>query len=367
MATTSVFRKFSEPVGNKGLMAMMKEIKGGAYMKAVMELRIALAEGKEADAEAIKNSLPAFTPHASFKGKRTGKHVDRYSGFVHLDFDKLNREQLDAALAVFVACPYTAYCFRSPSGNGLKVFVEVNSGIEQHVEAYKMVQAYYEQLSGLKADPKCKDIPRLCFVSYDPELFKNIENKKYHVVEMKEEAGREDDPCAGARGKQEPPTRERTVLTEGEAASIGREYYSQVYSECVRFTEQVKTYAKGSRNEFVYTLASNCNRRGRPEPAALEMALNHYVDLPAEEVKKAFRSAYLHHVAEKGAVAKLAMAKNLAKKKEVPLAPEEPGDDYLMATPHFPDRVFSELPAILKQGCEVFEDRRQRDLRRVVG
>jgi hypothetical protein len=380
MATTTVFRKFSEPVGNKGLMAMMKEIKGGAYMQAVMELRVALAEGREAAAEAIKNSLPAFTPHASFKGKRTGKHVDRYSGFVHLDFDKLNREQLDAALAVFVACPYTAYCFRSPSGNGLKVFVEVNSGIEQHVEAYKMVQAYYEELSGLKADPKCKDIPRLCFVSYDPQLWKNLGAEKFPVFEVGAISMGEKHPPAGAQDPQHVPLRSHTGHTPhtstalsagggvgagaGAEAGVGVEGgdFVEMFRGCVAFTEKVKTYAKGSRNEFVYTLASNCNRRGLPEPAALEMALEQYTDLASEEVKKAFRSAYLHHVAEKGAVANLANLAKLANKQEAAQAPEEPTDDYLMATPKFPDKVFAVLPAILRKGCEVFEDRRQRDV-----
>src|SRR5690349_9605592 len=103
MATTTVFKNYSEPVENKALLSIMKEIQGGAYMVAVMELRIALAEGRVEEAKAIKSKLPAFTPHASFKGGRSGKHIDRYSGFVHLDFDKLSREEVDAAFAAFKA------------------------------------------------------------------------------------------------------------------------------------------------------------------------------------------------------------------------------------------------------------------------
>ncbi|MBK8311235.1 MAG: hypothetical protein IPL04_10405 [Chitinophagaceae bacterium] len=30
------------------------------------------------------------------------------------------------------------------------------------------VQKYYEDATGLKADPSCKDVTRLCFMSHDP-------------------------------------------------------------------------------------------------------------------------------------------------------------------------------------------------------
>ena len=53
--------------------------------------------------------------------------------------------------------------------------------MEQHKNAYAQVQAYYEKEVGIEADPKCKDITRLCFVSYDPNGYKNIQNEKFKV------------------------------------------------------------------------------------------------------------------------------------------------------------------------------------------
>ena len=96
--------------------------------------------------------------------------MEHYSGFVHLDFDKLTPEEMDTAFKIIATIPYTFLCFRSPSGNGLKVFVEVNTGVLHHDIAYKQVQLYYEEKLGIASDPKCKDITRLCFMSYDPEL-----------------------------------------------------------------------------------------------------------------------------------------------------------------------------------------------------
>jgi hypothetical protein len=76
---------------------------------------------------------------------------------------------------------YTDVFFVSPSGHGIKLFVQVTSGIEDHSIAYLQVQAHYEKLTGLKADPSCKDITRLCFVSYNPKLYTNTKNKKFIV------------------------------------------------------------------------------------------------------------------------------------------------------------------------------------------
>ena len=108
-------------------------------------------------------------------------NLERYTQFLHLDFDKLTTEQLQNAFNVISKIPYTFLCFVSPSGNGLKVFIEVNTEMQHHEIAYQQVQKYYEDATGLKADPSCKDITRLCFVSYDPNLFKNINNEKFIV------------------------------------------------------------------------------------------------------------------------------------------------------------------------------------------
>ena len=116
------------------------------------EIRDLIAEGKSEEAQAKKQQLPAFTPSATFKEKRVLTNMMQYSGFVHLDFDKLSPQQLTDALQVIAQIPYTFLCFTSPSGNGLKVFIEVNTGSEHHETAYRQVKEYYEEATGLKAD-----------------------------------------------------------------------------------------------------------------------------------------------------------------------------------------------------------------------
>lgn len=328
MASCTIFKNFAIPVENVSLIILSKWIASDKFQKEVEEIRLLLKQGKIEEAQTRKQHLTAFTPSATFKEKRLPTHIDAYSGFVHLDFDKLSQEQIEQAFKIIVSIPYTFLCFISPGGKGLKVFIEVNTEAEHHEIAWQQVKDFYENATGLKADEKCKDITRLCFVSYDPQLYKNIYNEKFQVN-----------------------TRE---LKSVELASNKRLFekendYAGVLEECVQFTEKKKTYTEGNRNEFIYVLASNCNRKGVPEETALQFALSNY-DLPDKEIKASFRSAYTHHTNE---FAKFANPANMQ---------TEPSEDYLKNTPLIATELYEQMPEILKDGAMAISQPRERDV-----
>jgi VirE N-terminal domain len=78
--------------------------------------------------------------------------------------------------------PCTAYAFVSPSG-GLKlgVHVPVVGDPAGYTHAWHTVSAAYERRYGVSWDPSGKDISRLCFVSYDPDLYWNPNAMCLHV------------------------------------------------------------------------------------------------------------------------------------------------------------------------------------------
>ena len=133
MAVTTIFKNFTVPVEDISLIILSNWIASDKYKIQVEEIRGLIAQGKTEEAQAKKQRLPAFTPSATFTEKRLLPNMEQYSGFVHLDFDKLTTEQLNAAFQIIAAIPYTFLCFISPSGNGLKVFIEVNTGAEHHL------------------------------------------------------------------------------------------------------------------------------------------------------------------------------------------------------------------------------------------
>ena len=96
-----------------------------------------------------------------------------------MDFDNVLETELEELKRSVNSCPYTLASFISPSGQGLKVFSLVDSNACNHTDAYIQVANYYRDLTGIEYDSKCKDITRLCFVSYDPELFYNEDAKVF--------------------------------------------------------------------------------------------------------------------------------------------------------------------------------------------
>lgn len=347
MASSTIFRNFTVPVEKKSLLLIGNDIANGKYKAEVEEIRALLEQGKAEEAANKKKQLLAFTPSAVFTEKRQMPYLEMYSGFVHLDFDKLTPEQLDTAFKVIAEIPYTFLCFISPSGNGLKVFIEVNTGIEHHDTAYLQVQQFYEEATGLKADPSCKDITRLCFMSYHPGLYKNIRNEKFKV-QLPET-------------KMQEPVRETTEPNLPPHQSGPEEDLNTafIFNQQIQFTNQKSQYTDGNRNNYIYRLASNCNRAGLSQ-SDVELLCTQHFDLPEREILESVKSAYTHHAGEFAKFAK--SAKLQPAKPNTQAEDEDPLEDYLKTTPTIPDEVYEALPDILKEGSIAFSDKRKRDV-----
>ncbi|MBL0233299.1 MAG: hypothetical protein IPQ08_06500 [Chitinophagaceae bacterium] len=347
MASSTIFKNFTVPVEKKSLLLIANDIASGKYKAEVEEIRALLEQGKTEEAANKKKQLLAFTPSAVFSEKRQMQFLEMYSGFVHLDFDKLTPEQLDAAFKVIAEIPYTFLCFISPSGNGLKVFIEVNTEIEHHDIAYLQVQKHYEEATGLKADPSCKDITRLCFMSYHPGLFKNIRNEKFKVQLPEIFTQPEVQPKAQPviPPVQEEPEEDLNIAF--------------IFNQQIQFTNQKTQYTDGNRNNYIYRLASNCNRAGLSQ-SDTELLCTQHFDLPEREIKESVKSAYTHHVGE---FAKFANTAKLQPAKQLqPLPEEDPLEDYLKTTPTIPDAVYLQCLQYCKDGARAFTDKRERDV-----
>ena len=337
MASSTIFKNFNQPIENKALLLITKDIAEGKYKDLIEPIRMAIGMGKTDRVDKFKRELPAFTPSGTFEGGRKMEYLKMYSGFVHLDFDKLTPDELANAKSQVQELPTTFACFTSPSGNGLKVFIEVDSTVEHHSIAYKQVQEHYEQVLGVEADPKCKDVTRLCFVSHDTEAYRNIQNVKFKVQLPPD-----------ATIKQEPkPTVPPPVIQDEY-----NPFLEEQLAECVRFTENKYQYYDGNRNNFVYQLACNCNRKGIAYDDTLDFIRANY-DLKEFEITASVKSAYKHNATQFGQY-----------KKIKPPKPENEDieSDYLKNTPTYRDEIFEALPEILKNGSQAFDDKRERDV-----
>ena len=338
MASSTIFKNFTVPVEKKSLLLIGKDIISDKYKTEVEEIRNLIAQGNKAEADNKKKQLLAFTPSAVFTEKRQMPFLEMYSGFVHLDFDKLTPEQLQTAFAIISKISYTSLCFISPSGNGLKVFVEVSTELEHHDIAYLQVQKYYEDATGLKADPSCKDVTRLCFMSHDPNAYRTIQNEKF-IVAL---------PQFIQEQQSQTPTAIAPVvpIEQAEPEDLNITF---LFNQQIQFTNQKASYTDGNRNNYIYLLASNCNRVGLSQSDTEILCTQHF-DLSEREIKTAVNSAYSHHTQEH---------KKFEPKQKATDQEETKPEEQM---PTLPDAVFDTIPEFLKHITEVATTKEERDI-----
>lgn len=339
----SIYKNFGNKLGDININGILNDIKSGKYESEINSIRYALHKGDEKKADELKSGLIGFTASGTYGINRTKANISTYSQIVCLDFDHIPVTELKTLIRKINDCEYTFASFISPSGEGLKIFIKVNSNAEQHTVAYNQIANFYKVLSGYDFDAKCKDITRLCFVSYDSNTFIN-ENAS--IFEVKDEV------------------KETNAKIENQAAQ--NLSTNELLDKCLKFTEQKEQYYNGNRNNFIHSFASNANRFGIYEADTLNFCITNF-DLYEKEIKTAVNSAYKNQNADFAKFAKFAKFANLQTKEDIiknsiknNVPAEE--EDYLKSTPIIPQSVYDNLPPILFESCKVFKGAREKDV-----
>ncbi len=128
------------------------------------------AEAKRA-VDSQKKRLPAVMLSGRFS-RRANDALILHSGLFCADIDALG-ERVSEVRQKLCSCPHVWALFLSPTGNGLKVVVRVVVDAEKHNASFRAVEQLVRELTGVQVDQACKDVARLCFVSYDPDAYYN--------------------------------------------------------------------------------------------------------------------------------------------------------------------------------------------------
>ncbi|MDC1199766.1 DUF3987 domain-containing protein [Flavobacteriaceae bacterium] len=290
---------------------VLQQIQKGYWKDQINDIRYQIQNGNSKKASEIKSNLPAITISATFKERRKKDYVDNYTGLLHLDYDKL--ENVEEVKANLTSIPYTYSAFISPSGNGVKVLVRSDNDISGHTKAFNGLRAYYDEIVGVESDSSVKDITRLCFVSYDCELYLN----------------------------------ETSEVFKYKTATLDQIDLSWVWS----FTGNKHDFVVGNRNNFIYSFACNANRYGVDINDTTNYAYSYSDDsFPENEIDSSIKSAYENNINEKGSVAKPASSAILV--KDIP---------HKITSPYIPESIYDVLPPTLKEACNVFKGR-ERDV-----
>ncbi len=109
-------------------------------------------------------------------GSRSDKALIDHSGYLCIDFDHLADVNATFQMLLEDRCFTTELLFRSPSGDGLKWIIRINTAEVSHAEYFNAVANYLRRTYGLEADKSGKDVSRACFLPYDPEAYINPKN-----------------------------------------------------------------------------------------------------------------------------------------------------------------------------------------------
>lgn len=331
----SLYKNFGNKLNDTDIISVLTDVKSGKFKSEINSIRYALESGKDKLADELKSDLLAFTTSGTFGKQRKREFLQTYSQIINLDFDHLAIDELDNLVILINDCKFTLASFISPRGEGIKVFVKINSNEEKHLIAYNQVANFYKALTGLGFDPKCKDITRLCFVSYDPNTFIN-DNAAVFEVETLEELN----------AKVEKHTTNSLSTDE-------------LLDKCLKLTEKKEQYHSGNRNNFIHYFASNSNRFGVCEADSLDFCTTTF-DLDEKEIINAVKSAYKNQIADFAKFADMQsqeFSKNENSNNNVSIEEE----DYLKTSPIIPQSVYDYLPPILFESCRVFKEPRERD------
>jgi hypothetical protein len=155
----------------------LDRIKNGAVKEQITLVRSKL-DKKEKDIE--KGKLSAVTFGGQFT-QRSKTGLKEHSGLLILDFDKLDTFDEVVELKTKLSnSNYVFACWVSPSGNGLKCLVKIPKVKDNDLYAnyYDAVYDHFiwvnETYGKEIIDKSGKDISRLCFESYDPDIYVNL-------------------------------------------------------------------------------------------------------------------------------------------------------------------------------------------------
>lgn len=250
---------------------ILSAIRNGKWKDKIEAYR---AETDGENRRKIKNALPCVTFCGTFKTRKASEMKD-YSGVMVIDIDNIKESSLDRFKRAICNDVHTAACFVSP-GKGLKVLFVTDQPQKYHKTVFNEVKDYFHNNYRIEIDKSGKDVSRLCFISYDPELYFNNDYELF--------------TCDAEAIEERFNSRDNYVSDNMTVSNDA----NKVMEVCVKFTNNssIGRYAKGNRNNYVHALSCNLNRAGMDVNTAISMISARYASLSLEEVNTTVKSAY---------------------------------------------------------------------------
>lgn len=227
---------------------IIKRIKDGTSKDLILKIRKEQDEDKK---DYLKKKLPSILFAGEFT-ERSKSGLKSHSGLMIIDFDDFPNEDVYSEMfEVITKNKHTVTAFRGPSGDGIKAVIRIPKCDKfEHERYFKTFNAEFKYDYFDKSN--C-DVSRVCFESFDPNIYVNLEAEVYS-------------PKLIDDGYQVKDYISHTPLTD-ESKIIDR----------IMDWNWSKDFVKGQRNNFIFDLAGAFCEFGISESTAFSYIWNYVV------------------------------------------------------------------------------------------
>jgi putative DNA primase/helicase len=125
----------------------------------------------------LKMELPGFLPSGLFSERANDKLVE-YSALLCADVDAIGEEKVNQLKEILKLLPFIRAVAKSPTGCGCKILFNVINDPSRHGDSFRSIRDNMLESFGIEIDEKCKDLARISFFPYDPDLWVRLEGNE---------------------------------------------------------------------------------------------------------------------------------------------------------------------------------------------
>lgn len=306
-------------------------------------------KGKEAEAQAIKGSMPCITPSAVCEGGHAVTDRRELSGILCIDLDHTDA-RTEEVKKLAEELPFVAATFISISGEGVKIFVRIRCEDTEagYAPLYAAVGETISRHVRHPYDDKCKTLTQPCYYSWDPQACLNPQVVPFVYTPAPKPASRQL-PASGSG-------------------------FMENFIACF---EQEYPFRTGQRNSIALKLGRAAARKGfSPEEleqlTALYAGRNAMPDFTERDIRQRVTTGYQFindKVASEGKDTKAHLGLKAHYGFPQPEGEETEEEDLLEINdglrgdmPYIPDEVFGLCPSFFLRCTENAANRRERDI-----
>tara|TARA_R110000851_G_scaffold32468_2_gene87207 strand:- start:1655 stop:4033 length:2379 start_codon:yes stop_codon:yes gene_type:complete len=252
----------------KSLDFALSRIRDGHQKELIQKIRLLKTK---AERNILKKNLQCILFSGEFRSRNI-KGLEKHSGLICLDFDGFKSSKEMASFKQFaVSNPFTHVLFVSPSGNGFKLIVKIPT--TSHLGSFLALHQYYIDAGWEdEFDTSTKDVCRICYHSYDPDIVYNKESELFDAI-------REPD----------------MDLTKPTNALVSMKNENDIIENLIKWWDKKYGFIDGEKNNNLFILANSFNQFGVDQITCERYFLANYYQPPCKdpsEITGLIKNAY---------------------------------------------------------------------------